>query len=139
MSLKQGIEIKTSHIGRLEQQIKNWELKAKKAELKLRQGMELKDKHIDRLEKQIKSLYLLVDAPEAVPQQREFTPVKGDLLRQMTQDSDVKLRQGMDISKVHVKRLEDQMRTMELNNLKVANKQKHVTEIKNSHIARLEE
>jgi len=42
----QGMDIKSSHIGRCEQQIKDWEIKAHKAETKLKQGLALKDSHI---------------------------------------------------------------------------------------------
>jgi len=51
----------------------------------------------------------------------------------------MKLKQGMEVSQVHVKRLENQIKTIENKNEKCCEKQKHVTEIKNSHIARLEE
>jgi len=47
---KQGMDIKSSHITRLEQQIKDWELKAHKAQVKLKQGLAIKDSHISRLE-----------------------------------------------------------------------------------------
>ena len=73
-----------------------------------------------------------------MPREKDVGAGKGALLNQMQQDSDLRLRQGMDITKVHVKRLEDQLKAMEVNNERVATKHKHVVNIKNSHIDRLE-
>ena len=49
------MEIKGTHVSRLEGQLKEWKTKTQKAELRLKQGLALKDAHINRLEAQIKA------------------------------------------------------------------------------------